>query len=134
MQLALSDIESGQESTILVRERTRNTTLDPVFAKKHGKILSSTRHTISFLASGRSSAQLLSKRDIVVQRQSNITPIGDVVIPGTCCTHRSPAREEEHGRDQHTCSSSPISQQPEIPASDDSIIYVKNVPENAPES
>ena len=133
VQLALSDIESGQDSTILVRERTRKTKLRPAFAKRHGKILSSTPHTISFLPAGRSSAVTLSKRDVAYQRAGNIHPIGDLVHPGTCCSHRSVPREEEHGRDQQpTCSSfQPLTTRaPPQTDSDDSVIYVKTIPES----
>ena len=52
VQLALSNIESGQDVAVLVRERTRNTKLGLAFAKKQGQMLSSSPHTISFLPSG----------------------------------------------------------------------------------
>ena len=130
MQLALSDIESGQDSPILVRERTRHTKLGPAFAKKQGKILSSTPHTISFLPAGRKSAQVLSKRDVAVQRHGNIHPIGDLVHPGTCCAHRAAQREGEHGRDQPTCSTSAPTNDAPKDESDESVIYLKTVAES----
>ena len=132
VHLPLSDIESGQDSTILVRERTRNTKLGAFFAKRKGKILDSTPHTISFLPKGRPTPQLLSRRDVAIHAS------GDVVLPFPCCSTSRPstsaAREEEHGRDQPQLSTSKavtnaVSNNP--PDSDDSIIYVKTVPERS---
>ena len=59
-----SDFEEEIDSTILVRERTRGSKLEPTFTKKRGRILEETDHTISFLPQGKKKATKLAKRDV----------------------------------------------------------------------
>ena len=61
---ATSDFEEEIDSTILVRERTRGSKLEPTFTKKRGRILEETDHTISFLPQGKKKATKLAKRDV----------------------------------------------------------------------
>ena len=56
-----SDFEEEIDSTILVRERTRGSKLEPTFTKKRGRILEETDHTISFLPQGKKKATKLAK-------------------------------------------------------------------------
>ena len=84
IQLTTDDIESGHDSTILARERTRGTKLGAALAKQHERILKQTQHTISFLPAGTSSPKVISKRDLLHRP--------------ACCAARLPGREEEHAR------------------------------------
>ena len=58
-KLTETDFESGQDSAILVRERTRGSRLEGAFKKKKG-----TEHTVTFLPAGKGKATIMSKRDI----------------------------------------------------------------------
>ena len=58
------DFESGQDSTILVRERSRGTKLEGAYQKRKGVLIEQSNHTIIFLRAGRSQSTIISKRDI----------------------------------------------------------------------
>ena len=58
------DFESGQDSTILVRERSRGTKMEGAYQKRKGVLMEQSNHTITFLPAGRSQSTIISKRDI----------------------------------------------------------------------
>ena len=62
--LTETDFESGQDSTILVRERARGSKLEGSFKKRKGVLLEQSNHTITFLPAGSNNPSVLSKRDI----------------------------------------------------------------------
>ena len=64
VNFSTSDFEEEIESTILVREWTRGSKLEPTFTKKRERILEETDHTISFLPQGKKKATKLAKRDV----------------------------------------------------------------------
>ena len=64
IKLTETDFESGQESAILVRERTRRSRLEGAFKKKKGTLLEETKHTVTFLPAGKGKATIMSKREI----------------------------------------------------------------------
>ena len=64
IQLSDTDFESGQDSTIMVRERTRGTKLEGVYKKKKGVLLEQSNHTITFSPAGRNQPTIISKRDV----------------------------------------------------------------------
>ena len=64
VNFSTSDFEEEIDSTILVRERTRGSKLEPTFTKKRGRILEETDLTISFLPQGKKRATKLAKRDV----------------------------------------------------------------------
>ena len=63
-KLTETDFESGQDSAILVRERTRGSRLEGAFKKTKGTLLEETKHTVTFLPAGKGKATIMSKRDI----------------------------------------------------------------------
>ena len=64
VKLSPSDFESGQDSTIFVRERVRGTKLESAYKKRKGTLLDQSQHTITFLPAGKSQETIISKRDI----------------------------------------------------------------------
>ena len=60
-----SDFQDETDSTVVVRERTKGSNLDSAFAKKSGKIVAETTHTIAMLPEASKREKLLSKRDVV---------------------------------------------------------------------
>ena len=64
VKLTESDFESGQDSTILVRERTRGSKLQGAYQKRKRFLLEQSDHTITFLPAGKSTPTVLSKRDV----------------------------------------------------------------------
>ena len=68
---------SSSDSTVLIRERTRGSKLEPLFKKKQGQILKATPHTVSFLPAGRNQPIILSKRDIGQSPSTSATPLTD---------------------------------------------------------
>ena len=65
--LTEKDVESGQDSTILVRERTRDTKLEGAFKKRKDVLLEQSNdpnHTFTFLPAGENQPTIISKRDI----------------------------------------------------------------------
>ena len=70
VKLSPSDFESGQDSTIFVRERVRGTKLENVYKKRKGTLLDQSQHTITFLPAGKTQETIISKRDIA---KANIT-------------------------------------------------------------
>ena len=119
LQLPYEDIESGQDSTILVRERTRGTKLEAAYAKKRGSILKQSEHTVTFLPAGQKAAKVLSKRDVAKPPPS---------------TNRD--TNEEHVKQPNL--STPTTPKPKQQAtatkdasnSDDSIIVLRTIPPN----
>ena len=66
IKLTETDFESGQDSAILVRERTRGSKLEGAYKKKKGTLLEETEHTVTFLSAGKGKATIMSKRDIML--------------------------------------------------------------------
>ena len=59
-----SDFHDDTDSTILVRERTKGSKLEPTFARKTGKVIEETTHTIAILPEKAKQPKIFSKRDI----------------------------------------------------------------------
>ena len=58
-----SDFHDDTDSAILVRERTKGSKLEPTFARKTGKVIQETQHTIAILPEkGKTTKNLLQKR------------------------------------------------------------------------
>ena len=66
------DFESRQDSTILVRERSRGSKLEGNYQKRKGVLLKQSNHTITFLPAGRTTKTLISKRDIGHSEQPTV--------------------------------------------------------------
>ena len=64
LSLTEDDFESGQDSTILARERSRGSKLEGSYRKKKGVLLEKSNHTATFLPAGRSARTIISKRDL----------------------------------------------------------------------
>ena len=64
VELTGEDFESGQDSTIMVHERTRGSKLEGVFKKRKGALIQHGNHTIKFLPAGRTQATVICKRDV----------------------------------------------------------------------
>ena len=64
VKLSTSDFESGQDSTILLRERVRGSKLEGAYKKREGKLLDQSEHTITFLPAGSNQKTVISKRDL----------------------------------------------------------------------
>ena len=71
LKFSQSDFEDDLDSTIMVRERTKGTTLEETFQKRRGKIMGETSTTVSFLPEGKEKEIKWSKRD-VAQTPRNI--------------------------------------------------------------
>ena len=67
VKLSTSDFESGQDSTILVRERARGSKLESAYKKRKGKLLEQSEHTITFLPAASNQKTVISKRDLANQ-------------------------------------------------------------------
>ena len=63
-EVKLTDFESAQDSTILVRERTRGSKLQGAFQKRKGIPFEQSDHTITFLPAGEDTPTIVSKRDV----------------------------------------------------------------------
>ena len=63
IKLSTSDFEAEVDSAIMVRERTRGSTLESQFRKRAGEI-KETAHTITFLPKDRKKEIVCSKRDV----------------------------------------------------------------------
>ena len=61
-ELSGNDFESCQDSTIMVRERSRGSKLEGAFKKRKGILLENNNHTITFLPAGRTQSTIISKR------------------------------------------------------------------------
>ena len=83
--LSDTDFESGQDSTILVRERTRGTKLEGAYKKRKGTLLEQTNHTITFLSAGSNKSTIISKRDVGNTIEENNKP---------CCSREATRLEE----------------------------------------
>ena len=59
-----SDFHDDTDSTILVREQTKGSKLEPTFARKTGKVIEETTHTIAILPEKAKQPKIFSKRDI----------------------------------------------------------------------
>ena len=64
VELTGEDFESGQNSSIMVRERTRGSKLEGAFKTRKGTLIEHSIHTITFLPAGRTKATNISKRDV----------------------------------------------------------------------
>ena len=64
MKLDETDIESGEDSTILVRERSGGTKLEGAFKKRKGVVLEQSNHAIMFLPAGKKQPTIISIREI----------------------------------------------------------------------
>ena len=63
-ELTVDDFESGQDSTIMIRERARGSKLEGAFKKRKGTLLEHSNHTITFQPAGRTASTIFSKRDL----------------------------------------------------------------------
>ena len=70
-KLTETDFESGQGSTVLVRERTRGSKLEGSYQKRKGIFLEQADHTLTFLPAGKTTPTILSKRDIGRSEDAN---------------------------------------------------------------
>ena len=61
------DFESGQNSTIIIRERARGTKLEGNYKKRKGVLLKNSNQTITFLPAGRTQVSDIKKRNWVEQ-------------------------------------------------------------------
>ena len=61
------DFESGQDSTIIIRERARGTKLEGNYKKRKGVLLKNSNQTITFLPAGRTQVSDIKKRNWVEQ-------------------------------------------------------------------
>ena len=59
-----SDFQDEMDTAILVRERAKGSKLESTFAKKTGKIVNETDHTVSILLESSQPVKTFSKRDI----------------------------------------------------------------------
>ena len=57
IQLSDTDFESGQDSTIMIRERMGGTKLEGAYKKKKAVLLEQSNDTITFLPAGETSLQ-----------------------------------------------------------------------------
>ena len=64
MKLDKTDFESGQDSTILVREQSRRTKLEGALKKRKGVLLELSNHAFTFRPAGKKQLTIISKRDI----------------------------------------------------------------------
>ena len=71
-ELSGNDIESGQDSTFMVRERSRGYKLEGVFKKRKEILLENSNHTITFLPAGRTQSTIISKRDVGQTRRTTM--------------------------------------------------------------
>ena len=62
-ELTADDFESGQDSTIMIRERARGSKNEGAFKERKGTLLEHRNHTITFLPAGRLASKIISKRD-----------------------------------------------------------------------
>ena len=73
VKLPTSDIDSGQDSILLVRERVRGRKLEGPYKKRKGVLLDQLQHTITYLPAGTGQQPKLSKRDIGKQPTMQLT-------------------------------------------------------------
>ena len=64
VEIQPSDFHVDTDSTILVRERTKGSKLEATFARKTGKVIRETEHTIAILPENTNQTKIFSKRDI----------------------------------------------------------------------
>lgn len=112
MELTEEDFESGPDSTILVRERTKGTRLHNAYLKRKGTLLANSNHTITFLPAGRTQQTTIWKRD-----QSNV---------GQSCCSRAAEKQNKLSQATQTKLATPAN------SSDESIIVIKTIPPTAP--
>ena len=72
LQLSPEDFPKDDDSTIFLRDRTKNTKLEGQFKKRHGSIVAESNHTIT-LQNNRG-RQVISKRDIAKQKSTSYSP------------------------------------------------------------
>ena len=65
-----NDSESGQDSAIMVKERTRETKIEGLYKKWKGVLLENSNHTITFLTAGRTQYKTVEQET----QQPTITP------------------------------------------------------------
>ena len=64
LEFQASDFHDDTDSAILVRERTKSSKLEPTFARKTGKVIEETQHTIAILPENAKQPKIFSRRDI----------------------------------------------------------------------
>ena len=67
------DVSDEVESTILFRERDRETNTEGAFKRVRGKVINQSGHTITLLPKGSKSTIVFSKKDVVANRSSQTT-------------------------------------------------------------
>ena len=82
-KLTGDDFELGQDSTILVKERTRGSKLEGIYQKKKGLLLEQSNHTLTFLSSGRTKKTIISKRGFGYANSNH------AALNGRRCPHNS---------------------------------------------
>ena len=72
LQLSPDDFPKDDDSTVFLRDKTKNTKLESQFKKKKGTITNETKHTITMDTNrGR---QVISKRDVVKTKSASTSP------------------------------------------------------------
>ena len=74
-KLTETDFDSGQDSTILVRERTRRRILEGASKKRKGILLYKTDHAVSFLPAGIKEHQPFSQKETSAKQKTRISHI-----------------------------------------------------------
>ena len=60
------EFQGDLDSTVLVRERTRGTKLEPAFRRKKGEVVGESKTTVSILREGEKTPVTMSKRIVAV--------------------------------------------------------------------
>ena len=71
LQLSPEDFQKDTDSTILMRNRTKNTKLESHFKQRKGRIVSESDHTITM--DSKRGRQIISERDIAKETQKSIS-------------------------------------------------------------
>ena len=72
LQLTPEDFPKDDDSTIFLRDKTKNTKLEGQFKKRHGNIMAESSHTITL--ENERGRQVIAKRDIAKQRSKSHNP------------------------------------------------------------
>ena len=72
LQLTPEDFPKDDDSTIFLRDKTKNTKLEGQFKKRHGSIVAESSHTITL--ENERGRQVIAKRDIAKQRSMSHNP------------------------------------------------------------
>ena len=72
LQLTPEDFPKDDDSTIFLRDRTKNTKLEGQFKKRQGNIVAESSHTITL--ENERGRQVISKRDVTKQKSTSYSP------------------------------------------------------------